>query len=576
MPRRRSSGWWQTNDAKMTLISHKIDVTYPKLLKLIQDYVLPKRTESASFLMWYLEKYCRLDPEEAVDSVCDAKGDKGVDGIYVNNGDATIDVFQSKISQSSTTSIGDTVLKEFAGTLSQFKDATSLENLVATAGSAQVGQLVSRLGLKVLLETHQVRGIFLSNVELDANGKAFLASCPQIRFIGKSALKTGYISDQRSTLASKPCAFDISGFPFSEYIVDSKTKALIVPIKANELAKLDGIDDQSIFDFNVRGPLGKTQVNRDIVTSIRDATKHKLFPLFHNGITFICGKVANTKDKVQIEKYYVVNGCQSLTALHENRADISDNLRILTKFVQLDVQSELPEMVTRYSNNQNGVKPRDWKSNDPIQVRLQTEFKKHYGKTFFFEIKRGETATASDVISNEDAGLYLMAFDLKEPWGTHRKYQVFDDKHAGLFARPEVNADRIVACHVCMQVIAANRNALKNKLFGKHVLTKFLLLYILRHIFEVDPIGKKFVKDPSVFVRKDTKRKHFQKCVEALVKDIVIDVNAEVEALGDDFDYRGKLRDESWVKDLKKAVVTSYEKGVARNRITSFEEQWGS
>ena len=554
----------------------KIDVTYPKLLELIADYLVPKRTESASFLMWYLEKYYRLDQEDAVDSVCDANGDKGVDGIYVNAGEGAIDVFQSKISQSATTSIGDTVLKEFAGTLSQFKDGVTLDNLVKTAGSAQVAQLVSGLNLENLLATHQVRGIFLSNVELDANGKAFLQTCPTIRFVGQSALKSGYISDARTTLIGKPCSFDIGGFPFSEYIVDAKTKALIAPIKATELAKLEGISDQSIFDFNVRGPLGKTQVNRDIVASIRDAKKHKLFPLFHNGITFICGKVTNTKDKVEIEKYYVVNGCQSLTALHENRSEITDNLRILTKFVQLDVQTELPEMVTRYSNNQNGVKPRDWKSNDPVQVRLQNEFKSRYGKFYFFQIKRGETATAPDVISNEDAGLYLMAFDLKEPWGTHRKYQVFDDKHADLFARPEVNADRIVACHVCMQVIAANRSTIKNQLFGKHVLTKFLLLYILRHIFEVDAEGKKLIANPSDFVQKQTNRARFQKCVEALVKDIVIDVNAEVDALGDDFDYRGKLRDESWVKELKKAVVTSYQKSVARDRITSFEKEWKS
>ena len=555
-------------------IPQKIDVTYPKLLDLIEEYLVPKRTESASFLMWYLEKYYRLDPEEAVDFVCDQNGDKGVDGIYVNSGEGTIDVFQSKISQSSTTSVGDTKLKEFAGTLSQFEDGSALDNLVATAGSAQVAQLVSRLNLKALLATHQIRGIFLSNVELDANGKGFLHSCPHIRFVGKSALKSGYISDARTTLVGKPCSFDISGFPFSEYIVDAKTKALIAPIKAIELAKLEGIGDQSIFDFNVRGPLGKTQVNRDIVTSIRDATKHKLFPLFHNGITFICGKVTNTKDKVEIEKYYVVNGCQSLTALHENRSEVTDNLRILTKFVQLDVQSELPGMVTRYSNNQNGVKPRDWKSNDPVQVRLQNEFKSNFGKTHFFQIKRGETASAPNIVSNEDAGLYLMAFDLKEPWGTHRKYQVFDDKHADLFARPEVNADRVIACHVCMQVITANKGAIKNQLFGKHVLTKFLLLYILRHIFEVDTEGRKLIANPEDFVRKQSKRNHFQKCVEVLVKDIVIDVNAEVDALGDNFDYRGKLRDESWVKELKKAVVTSYEKGVARNRITSFEKEW--
>jgi len=454
----------------------QIDVTYPKLLSLIADYIAPKRTESASFLMWYLEKYYRLDPDESVDSVCDQNGDKGIDGIYVNEGEGTIDVFQSKISQSSSSTIGDTALKEFFGSLSQFKDGTSLDNLVQTAGLAQVAQLVNRLNLKTLLAIHKVRGVFLSNTELDANGQAYLKHCPPIRFVGKSMLRSGYISDARATLAGKPCAFDISGFPISEYIVDAKTKTLIAPVKATELVRLQGISDQSIFDFNVRGPLGKTQVNRDIVASIRDPKKHKLFPLFHNGITFICGKVANTKDKVEIENYYVVNGCQSLTALYENRSEISNDLRILTKFVQLDVQTELPEMVTRYSNNQNGVKPRDWKSNDPVQVRLQNEFKLHYGKVYFYQIKRGEDPTAPEVISNEDAGLYLMAFDLKEPWGTHRKYQVFDDKHADLFARPEVNADRILAYQLCMQIISAKREGIQNQLFGKHALTRFLIL----------------------------------------------------------------------------------------------------
>jgi hypothetical protein len=554
----------------------QINATYPKLLDLIKDYCVPKRNESASFLMWYLEKYYRLDPDEAVDSVCDQNGDKGVDGIYVNKGEGTIDVFQSRISQSSKTTIGDTALKEFFGTLSQFNDTASLDNLVKTAGSAQVAELITRLNLKPLLGSYQIRGIFLSNVELDGNGRAYLKNCPSIRFIGSSTLKAGYISDSRKAFSGSPCSFDISGFPISEYIVNAKTKALIAPVKAKELTRLQGIADQSLFDFNVRGPLGKTQVNRDIVASIRDSQKHKLFPLFHNGITFICGKVSNTKDKINIENYYVVNGCQSLTALYENNSEISDDLRVLTKFVQLDVQTELPEMVTRYSNNQNGVKPRDWKSNDPIQVRLQNEFKLNYGKTFFYQIKRGEIPTALSVISNEDAGLYLMAFDLQEPWGTHRKYEVFDDKHADLFARPEVNADRILACDLCMKVIEANQSKIKNQLFGKYALTRSLILYTLRHIFEVDVEGKKLLSNPQGFVRKPASRKRFQKCIETLINDIVIDINAEVDLLGDDFDYRGKLRDETWVKDLKKEVITNYQKGVARGRIKSFEKEWNS
>src|SRR3546814_15100302 len=94
-------------------------------------------------------------------------------------------------------------------------------------------------------------------------------------------------------------------------------------------------------------------------------------------------------------------------------------------------------MITRFSNNQNGVKARDFKSNNQIQIRLQNEFAKIYGTEFFFEIKRGENSGALMVISNELAGQYLMAWDLKQHWATNRKYQIFDDKNLELFGRPK-------------------------------------------------------------------------------------------------------------------------------------------
>lgn len=71
-----------------------INVEYPNLLAHINKYIVASRKESASFLMWYLENYYRLDSEEAIDSVCDQSGDKGIDGIYINEAFGTIDVFQ--------------------------------------------------------------------------------------------------------------------------------------------------------------------------------------------------------------------------------------------------------------------------------------------------------------------------------------------------------------------------------------------------------------------------------------------------------------------------------------------------
>lgn len=42
-----------------------IDLTHPKLLDLFPEHLDPSRAESASFLIWYLENYVRLETVEA-------------------------------------------------------------------------------------------------------------------------------------------------------------------------------------------------------------------------------------------------------------------------------------------------------------------------------------------------------------------------------------------------------------------------------------------------------------------------------------------------------------------------------
>ena len=242
--------------------------------------------------------------------------------------------------------------------------------------------------------------------------------------------------------------------------------------------------------------------------------------------------------------------------------------------MQVNISSELSEIITNYSNNQNAVKPRDYKANDPIQIRLQNEFKQYYNDQFWFEIKRGELPGKGEVVTNEYTGLMLMSFDLKEPWGTHRKYQVFDEKHAELFGRPEVSADRIVMCHEMMKAISNKTDKINNGLFGKYGITKHVLLYMLRTILETDPLGRELLVNPTKFVRLPEEREHFGDCISKIVDDMVIDVNAEVDELGDDFDYRGKLRDDNWVKNLSKNVVGNYQKLVQRKRIDSFSTEW--
>jgi len=551
-----------------------INLNYPDILDLFKEHIDPKRTESASFLIWYLENYYRLDTQEAIDTVCDQNGDKGVDGIYINELNGTIDIFQTKISQKIGRTIGDTTLKEFFGTLSQFSSKSAIQNLIDTGGQAQVVGLIKRLQLIQVYDQYKIRGVFICNSELDANGEAYLANTANIDFVGKVTLETTFISNSRDVPQNLTAEFDITGLNISKHFVDSSTLAVIAPIKATELVKMPGIADQSVFAYNVRGPLGGTNVNRDIVKSIKDKSLHKKFPLFHNGITIVTNKLKETPEKLTVDTFFVVNGCQSLTALFNNKKDLTDDLRILTKFVQVSVDSDLSKTITHFSNNQNGVKARDFKSNNNIQVRLQNEFKTYYGAEYFYEVKRGEGNTTLISISNELAGILIMSFDLKEPWGTHRKYQVFDDKYNDIFGRPEVTAHRILMLYLIDQIIISKLPTITNQLVARYALSRFALIYMIRQIFENDNKGKELILNPEKFVRTKEDRKDFINATTTIINDVIIDFNGEVANLGDDFDYKSRLRDEVWIKKLSQEIVSSYLKQVSRDRIDSFESEW--
>lgn len=552
-----------------------IDLDYPAVLGLFSHHLDPKRTESASFLIWYLENYYRLDTTAAVDAVCDQRGDKGVDGIYVSDGDKTIDVFQSRLYQRKDASVGDSALRQFRGTLSQFETEEAVGNLIASGGEAAVARLARRLDVGNRVLTHDVRGVFVSNVDIDQNGTSYLRTEPQMVFVGRSRLLESYIPGKRPIPVPAIGRFDIAGVSALEYVVDQRTKCLIAPIRATELARLQGISDQSLFAFNVRGPLGRTQVNKDIERSVKKTETHRLFPLFHNGITIVCDRIDVDPENLEIENYFVVNGCQSLDSMYRNQSYLTDDLRVLTRFVQVGVESELAEMVTSYSNNQNAVRPRDSRANDSIQIRLQNEVTTNYGSEYFFEIKRGETSTGGEtVISNEDAGLCLWAFDLKEPWATHRRYQVFEEKYSDLFGRPQTTADRIVMCHIMMQCVAESTGAIKNTLLGKYALLKYAMLYMLRSILENDQRGQDLIADPAPFVRAAESREHLKNCIAKIIRDMVVDINYEVDVFGDEFDYRGKLRDSQWVEELSRQVVGQYVKMVQRGKVDSFASEW--
>jgi hypothetical protein len=275
----------------------------------------------------------------------------------------------------------------------------------------------------------------------------------------------------------------------------------------------------------------------------------------------------------------VVNGCQSLTSLFDHRSKIADDLRILTRLIELPPEHQLAEKITHHSNNQNPINARDLQSNCTIQRRLQNEFDSLYPDQVFYRIKRGEPDKTPQVIDNDEAGRVLLAFDLKEPWACHQTYKILDELHGDIFARPEVTAHRILAVVDLESAIEQCLDQVENRMLASYRLCLYFLLCLLRQALEIDEEGKKFCASPDAFLTQADARARLRMCATRIVKDIIIDLNAEVRdraETGTPFDYKRELKSPNPVRELARSIVPQYQKAVSRGRACSFGQEWAN
>ena len=562
----------------------KLDLSYPNLLQVFGEHAMKERTESRQFLAWFLENYYRLEETELSDCICDGPYDKGVDGLYVDDHLGQIDIFQARISKTDKT-LGDVALKEFVGTLTQFSNASLVRDVAETTANKELAALIkeARVAEKVD-QRYLVRGVFITNAVGDYNAKTFLDSNDAITLFDAVELERSYVPISRTDPINKPITFEISEVPHIDYPIDLGVQMVIAPIAASELLRMEGIASGELFAWNVRQWLGKkTKVNRDIAKSIADTTEHKYFPAFHNGLTILCKTLELNKDAITINGYAVVNGCQSLSGLYENKGRISEDLRLLTKLISVAPETELAAKITDHTNNQNGTTPRDLKSNNPVQTRLQSEIHAKYPNQVYYRIKRGEHPEwpSDRIIENELAAKCLLAFDLKDPASCHQGYKLFDEKYADIFGRKEVTGDRIVAVHDVYETVLSSLAFIKeeNQLFARYRLTLFLILYLVREALNTDNTGRTFCLNPTPFFEEENGRDRIKGCLKRLVKSVIRPLDNEVTRLNkppDVFDYKRQLKSPKAVDELCATVIGHYQVILDNGYAAPFSKQWES
>ena len=152
------------------------DLTHTKLTSdILKGYERRAPTVSAQFLRWFLENIYRLDSQDADDASVDGQQDKGVDGLYVNDTTETVHIIQVKTKQKKKASQGDTELKEFWGTLQQFRDLKFVEALHESNAHEDLKRAAKRTRLADRIAAgYRVEGVFVTNVPLNKDGKDYL------------------------------------------------------------------------------------------------------------------------------------------------------------------------------------------------------------------------------------------------------------------------------------------------------------------------------------------------------------------------------------------------------------------
>lgn len=109
---------------------------------------------------------------------------------------------------------------------------------------------------------------------------------------------------------------------------------------------------KNVFYDNVRDYQGDNEVNLEIAETIKSASDK--FILLNNGVTIICKKLSNLRNKFTLTDYQIVNGCQTSHVLYYNKEFITGNLQIPIKLIET-LDEDTVNNIIKATNRQTEV-----------------------------------------------------------------------------------------------------------------------------------------------------------------------------------------------------------------------------
>lgn len=547
---------------------------FDRLIRLLKQFQENHSLESLhdAFILWFAQYHLALDPDEVAERIVQDRHAEGVDALLVDHHKRILYFLQAKTTSKAAQmekNLPETELKTMLAGV-QFllqgdyrsKITPELEDLVDEYHTLdKTGDYKT----KVLFAHWKANPVDLKFVD------AFKSQHDpiEVEILGISRIAEIYTTEYLPFRNPPPdkVTFELSNAPHRH---GSDYSSLVFTIKGKELAKTYGEHKESIFQQNVRNPIGLTgAINKGIYETAIDDEKAKRFWYFNNGIYIVCKNFALAKSEknITLKSPQIINGAQTTHAIFQAYNDglLSDAVELLVKAVQVADQHFI-EDVTLYSNAQNAIRLRDLSANDEIQERLKKIVYDHYG--YYYQKKRGEFETEyptkeeqkkifgkqprSKLIDNEKSAMaYLSIFETNPVAAKKDKWMIFLKGEGGYYSQifrmsDQALADKLVYSWLLLRYVEEKKKeytkiyrAEKSKESpDKSIISDFFLKhsdYFLVALLHKSLVSKQKDLTPAQIAEKirtirekrDSLESHYIKAVKALRSTIFQKQNSE-------------------------------------------------
>lgn len=188
---------------------------------------------------------------------------------------------------------------------------------------------------------------------------------------------------------------------------------------------------ESLFYENVRGWEGYNTINNEMRATL-ESDDNDRFVLMNNGITIITKSLLTTGDKFTMGDFQIVNGCQTSNVLHDNRAKLTEAVRIPIRII-FTTDDAVAESVITATNRQTEIKSEQFFALKDFAKKLEAYFKSFEpGQKLYYERRThqydSQSIDKTRVITHRDLVRAVAAMFFEEPHRTSRGYKEMSER----------------------------------------------------------------------------------------------------------------------------------------------------